>query len=89
MGTIIVSIIIGGLIGALGSFAVSAAGHTSAPSLWIINIVLGALGAIAAGKLLTVGPILFSISIIPTIVGALVLVCAGSLVFMRLNHSHN
>ncbi|MFC4771300.1 hypothetical protein [Enterococcus hermanniensis] len=73
MMTIIFAILIGAVMGWLWTLLVSKIRGRSTNLLLGINSIFGALGAVSANQLLVYGPDLLDLSIIPTIVGAIVL----------------
>lgn len=78
-----VTIIVGIIFGALWSLVVNVVSKRKSAVLWGINIVLGALGAVAANQLLVWGPFVLGLSIIPTIVGAVVLAMVGTYGYIK------
>lgn len=47
---------------------------------WVVNIILGALGAVAANQLLAgvYGPVILNLSVVPMLAGSLVLAGIGT-----------
>lgn len=75
-------LIIGGAIGAIAGALTS----RNLPAGWIGNIVAGFLGSWLGGKFIpAIGPELAGFSLIPSIIGAVVLVVIASMIFSGMN----
>jgi len=85
MGITIVSIIVGIVFGGLCSFVVKAVAKKSSIVLLVLNCIFGALGAVAANQLLVYGPIILGLSIVPTIVGAIVLSIVVTYAYLKVS----
>ena len=84
MGTIILGIIIGLIVSGIWTFIIEYLSKDRNLILWGINIVLGALVAVAANQLVVYGPMILGISIVPSIVGALVLAMIATYTFKKI-----
>lgn len=87
MGTLIVALIIGIVIGGVCTWLIKVMTKKDNLILLGLNCLLGALGSIAATKLVLFGPILFGVSIVPAIVGALVLDFLVTYVFIKVSNN--
>lgn len=74
---LLVLLIIAAICGALGEMI----GGVKVPGGWIGSIVAGLIGAWIGGMLLTFGPVIGGIQVIPAIIGAILFVLALRLVF--------
>lgn len=84
MGITIVAIIIGVVFGALWTLGIDVIRKNRSVLLWGINIVLGALGAVAANQLVIFGPLILGIYAVPAIIGAIVLAMVGTYGYIKL-----
>lgn len=84
MSITIVSIIVGIIIAGLWTLVVDLVAKERSGMLWVINLVLGALGAVAANQLLIYGPMVLGISILPALVGSLVLAMVATFTFKKI-----
>ena len=84
------SIVLSGLFGLIMSsvitFAASKLSKKVSLAHWIVNLLLGVLGAIAANYLLggQYGPVIFGQTILPMLAGSIVLPGVGSWIVSRL-----
>lgn len=77
---IILSGLLGFIVAGLATYLASLFSKKVGVAYWIVNLLLGILGSIAATQLLSggYGPMLFGVSLIPSIAGALVLAGVGT-----------
>ncbi|MBM7642985.1 hypothetical protein [Streptococcus loxodontisalivarius] len=87
--TSILAIIIGAIIAGLATALPSLFGKKVGISYWLVNIVLGALGAVAANQLLpgAYGPEIADLNLVPMLAGSLVLAGIGTWVVAKLTAS--
>ncbi|MHC5375199.1 hypothetical protein ACYSNU_15635 [Enterococcus sp. LJL120] len=88
MSITIVSIIVGIIVAGLWTLLVDFISKERSGMLWAINLVLGALGAVAANQLLVYGPMVLGISILPALVGSLVLAMIATYAVKKITKSH-
>lgn len=86
MTTTILTIAFGLIVAAAATFIGSFLTKKVTIAHWIVNLVFGALGAVAANQLLpgAYGPVVFDLSIIPMTAGCVVLAGVGSWVVNKL-----
>lgn len=85
--TTLIAIIFGLIIAGIATYIGQVISKKVTGLHWIINLVLGALGAVAANQLLpgAYGPVLAGFSIIPMLAGSLVLAGIGTWCVNRLS----
>ena len=77
---IILSGLLGLIVAGLATYIGQLISKKVTTSYWIVNLILGILGSVAATQLLpgAFGPMLAGVSLIPSIIGSLVLAGVGT-----------